>query len=186
MLMVKPVSLAPVSLVSSGDESDIKNSSPVSLIAKIITEEAGELYKELCNTPNLCGSSMERNLKLELKLPQITDRCLSKDFHKDQCLHKIHRDLLRFQVYFTFLKKSLESKKETVESMQHKTKTLAEAVKNMEKQPHEETEDNDTDISLEDLQSKDAWNEKLTTYLILQSFKDYMIKTTRAIRNSSG
>lgn len=50
----------------------------------------------------------------------------------------------------------------------------------------DEKEVTGTDIPMENLLSKDSWTEKLTTYLILQSFKDYMIKTSRAIRNSSG
>ncbi|XP_018424371.1 PREDICTED: interleukin-6-like [Nanorana parkeri] len=204
-IIVTSVSSAPVSLASSGDETANNIFSSASSLAKVIAEEAAELYKEFCNTSNLCGSSMERNLKMDLKLPEITDRCLSKDFNKEQCLHKIHEDLLRFQKYFTFLKKSLKSKKERVESIEHKTKTLSEAVKKvsfiylkyqmrdlntlianifMENNHHEEKVDNAAVTSMEGLKSKDAWNEKLTIYLILQSFKDYMIKTTRAIRNS--
>ncbi|XP_072268631.1 interleukin-6 [Pyxicephalus adspersus] len=180
-IIVKSVSSAPVSLVSSGSI----NTNSVSSMAKIIAEEAGELYEQLCATPNLCGSSMERSLKVELKLPEITDKCLSKEFNKEQCLHEIHRDLLRFETYFKFLKETLKSEGEKLASIQRQTKTLAEAVKKMENNPNEEEVDTNTSISVEDLHSKDAWNEKLTTYLILQSFKDYMIKTTRAIRNSS-
>ncbi|XP_073486183.1 interleukin-6 [Aquarana catesbeiana] len=182
-ILVKSVSSAPVSVASSGDTGN-KNS--VADTAKIIAEEARELYEEVCKTPNLCTNSMEHNLKQELNLPQITNRCLSKQFNKDECLPKIHRDLLRFQKYLTFLKKALKSEKEKVESVQHKTKTLAEAIKNMEKNLYEEKEVTGTDIPMENLPSKDAWSEKLTTYLILQSFRNYMINTSRAIRNSSG
>ncbi|XP_040208770.1 interleukin-6 [Rana temporaria] len=132
-ILVKSVSPAPVSVASSGDTGN-KNSITVANMAnmaKIIAEEARELYQEICKTHNLCTNSMEHNLKQELNLPEITDRCLSVQFNEDECLPKIHKDLLRFQKYLTFLKKSLKSEKEKVESVQHKTKILAEAIKNV-------------------------------------------------------
>ncbi|XP_063780880.1 interleukin-6 [Pseudophryne corroboree] len=158
---------------------------PVEL-AKLIAQETDNLYRELCETPRLCGNSMERHFKKELKLPEITvsDRCLSSGFRKERCLHKIHRDLLRFQIYLVFLKDSFKDKKQTVEFIQLKTHTLAETVKRMEKNPEEEIEETSTDISVDELKSSDIWNEKVTTYIILQSFKDYMEKTTRAVRHS--
>ncbi|XP_077349938.1 interleukin-6 [Lithobates pipiens] len=182
-ILVKSVSPAPVSVASSGDTTN-ENSSAITLMAKIIAREAEELYK--LYTPNLCTNSMEENLKQELNLPKITDKCLSTQFNKDECLPKIHRDLLRFQKYLTFLKKALKSEKEKVEYVKHMTKTLAEAIKNMEKKLYEEKEVTGADIPMENLQSKDSWSEKLTTCLILKSFKDYMIDTFRAIRSISG
>ncbi|KAM9307673.1 interleukin-6 [Gastrophryne carolinensis] len=168
---------APTSL-SSIDNGD-GESSPESL-AIIIVSKAEELFDKFCTIPGLCDS-MERSLKKELKLPEntISDGCLRQGFNEEKCLHKIHGDLLKFQPYLEFLKESNEINRQTVESMQHKTNTLAET---MEKNPCEEPGDSKPDISVEGLKSNVPWNEKVTTYTILQSFKDYMEKTTRAIR----
>ncbi|XP_075067542.1 interleukin-6 [Mixophyes fleayi] len=191
-VFVRFVCSAPTSTLSSGEATE--DEQPISRpivespeqLAKSIALETNNLYTELCKTPNLCGNSMERHLKKELKLPEITvsDGCLSLGFSKEKCLHKIYRDLLRFQTYLVFLKVSFKGKKQIVELIQLKTRTLAETVRRMEKTNNEEKEDSNTDISVDDLKTKDPWNEKVTTYIILQSFKDYMEKTTRAVRNS--
>ncbi|XP_068094371.1 interleukin-6 [Hyperolius riggenbachi] len=178
---IKSVIPAPITKEDSADET----SNSAFKLAELITDEARILYKELCATPNLCGNSMERTLKKEMKIPEITtgSPCLSKDFDKQKCLHEIHRDLDRFQPYLTFLKESFEGKRQKVEFLQLKTSDLTETVKKMENNPSEEKEKTHGKKS-EDLQSSDPWTKKMTIYIILQSFKDYMQKTTRAVEHS--
>ncbi|XP_073437621.1 interleukin-6 [Dendrobates tinctorius] len=155
--------------------------------ANILITETGKLYSEICLTPNLCRSSVEHLLRIDLKLPEIKDiesGCLSIKFNKEKCLPKIYSDLLKFQTYLDFLKESMPSSKNTIEFIQVKSISLANRIKHKVEIPSEDKEDTTTGITVVDLTSKDAWNQNLTTYIILQSFMEYMEKAARALRNS--
>lgn len=154
-------------------------------VANVLVTETGKLCSEICKTPNLCSSSVEHFLRIDLKLPEIKDAesgCLRTKFNKEKCLPKIYVDLLRFQTYLDFLKESMPSNKNIIEFLQVKSISFANAVKNLEENPSEVKEDTTTGITLDDLRSTDPWNQDLTSYIILQSFKDYMEKTARAVR----
>ncbi|XP_056374374.1 interleukin-6 isoform X2 [Hyla sarda] len=155
-------------------------------VANVLVTETGKLLAVICKkTPNLCRSSSEHLLRMDLKLPEINmeSGCLSTKFNKEKCLPKIHSDLLRFQTYFDFLKESMPSNKNIIDFIQVKTISLADALKHLEENLSEDKQDT-TGIAVDDLRSKDQWNQNLTSYIILQSFKEYMEKTVRAVRNS--
>ncbi|XP_069588557.1 interleukin-6 [Ranitomeya imitator] len=156
-------------------------------VANILVTETGKLCTEICKTPNLCRSSVEHLLRIDLKLPEIKDiesGCLSTKFNKEKCLPKIYSDLLKFQTYLDFLMESMPSSKNIIEFLQVKSISLANSIKHIVENPSEDKEDTITGITVTDLSSKDPWNQNLTTYTILQSFKEYMEKTARALRNS--
>ncbi|XP_075684377.1 interleukin-6 [Rhinoderma darwinii] len=156
-------------------------------VANVLVTEAGKLCTEICKTPNLCSSSVEHLLRMDLKLPEINDiesGCLSTKFNKEKCLPKIRRDLLKLQPYLDFLKESMPKNKNIIEFMQVKTISLANTVKHHQENPSEDKEDTTTGITVADMRSKDPWNQNLTSYIILQSIKEYLEKTARALRNS--
>ncbi|XP_066440789.1 interleukin-6 [Eleutherodactylus coqui] len=154
-------------------------------VVNVLISEGGKLYSEICKTPNLCRNSAEHLVRMDLKLPEITDiksGCLSKNFDKKKCLPKIYRDLLSFQTYLDFLKESMPSSKNIIDSMQLMSVQLAKAVKDLEDMPSEDKEDTTPGITVADLRSNNQWSQNLTSYIILQSFKEYMEKAARAIR----
>ncbi|XP_044150913.1 interleukin-6 [Bufo gargarizans] len=156
-------------------------------VANVLITEANKLYSEICKTPNLCGSSVEHILRMDLKLPEIKDiesGCLSTKFNKEKCLPKIYSDLLKFQTYLDFLKESMPSHQNIIEFIQVKSISLANAIKHLAENPSEDKEDTAPGITVADLRSNNTWNQNLTSYIILQSFKEYMEKTARAVRNS--
>ncbi|XP_072010932.1 interleukin-6 [Engystomops pustulosus] len=156
-------------------------------VANVLIAESGKLRSEICKTPHLCTSSFEHLLRADLKLPEINNvesGCLSTKFNKEKCLPKIYSDLLRFQPYLDVLKESMPSNKNIIEFMQVKTIFLANGVSQLIENPSEDQKDTTSEIALADFLSNDPWTQNLTSYIILQSFKDYMQKTARAVRNS--
>ncbi|XP_041423434.1 interleukin-6-like [Xenopus laevis] len=130
---------------------------------------------------------MEMLAENNLQLPKITteDMCFSTEFQKDKCLNKIHHDLLIFEIYLLHVKETFRSERNTVESIEYKTKILAGAVKRMMKSSKTESDDKETQTDTQIpqvLKSENLWIQKLTNRLILQAFIDYIQKTARAVR----
>ncbi|KAM3929219.1 interleukin-6 [Leptodactylus fuscus] len=155
-------------------------------VANVLYKEADKLCSEMCKIPNLCSSSIEHFLRADLELPEIKHSksgCLSTNFNKEKCLPKIYSDLLRFQTYLEFLKEAMPSNKDILEFIQYRSTELANKVKDLEEIPSDSKEDT-SGITVADLRSKDPWKQIQTSYIILQSFTEYMQKTARAVRNS--
>ncbi|KAM4026881.1 interleukin-6 [Anomaloglossus baeobatrachus] len=156
-------------------------------VPNLLVMETGKLCTQICKTPNLCRTSIEHSLRVDLKLPEIKNiesGCLSTKFNKEKCLSKIYSDILKFQVYLDFLKESMPSSKNIIEFIQVKSISLADSVKNIVEIPSEDKEDSAPEIKVSDLHSEDPWNQNLTSYIILQSLNEYMEKAARALRYS--
>ncbi|KAM8967100.1 interleukin-6 [Pelodytes ibericus] len=183
------VHTAPVILASSGEE--IEDYTPVTRrityisedMAKIIAHDARKLNKEICDPLSICENSFETLTENQLNLPKMVsaDRCFQRGFNKEKCLNKIHRDLVEFQTYLMYVEKSFTSKKNTVQSIQYKTKILVSQLNKVE--PTTATSDKQNPL-LSGVHSENLWTRKVTSHLILQSFTDYMENTLRAIRYS--
>ncbi|CAN2389815.1 hypothetical protein PRIEUP_LOCUS6743, partial [Pristimantis euphronides] len=154
-------------------------------VTHFLISEADKLCTEICEIPNLCANSDEHLWKVDLKLPEIKDAksgCLSTNFDKKTCLPKIYRDLHSFQPYLEFLKESMPSNKNIIESLQIKSISLANHVKQLEHNSSIDKVDTTPGTTVVDLKPKDTWSKNRTNYIILQSFKEYMEKTVRALR----
>ncbi|XP_074842284.1 interleukin-6 [Carettochelys insculpta] len=158
-------------------------------LAWLLHSQAASLKNEICEefTDNsMCDNSMEMLAQNDLKMPKIKeeDGCLLSGFNEEKCLRGISSGLFTFQIYLKYVKETLTSEKQKVESICYGAKHLANTVKQMLKNPDAVNMPDPATRKkiLDELKSNKKWVEKIVTHLILRDFTSFMEKTVRAIR----
>ncbi|XP_006832284.1 PREDICTED: interleukin-6 [Chrysochloris asiatica] len=154
-------------------------------LIRFILSQVVELKNEMCDKYDKCENT-EVLAGNNLNLPKMTknDGCFEKEFDKESCLVEIITGLLEFQIYLEYVQNKFEGEKGKVIAVQNSAKALVRLLKQKLKNPDEVTTPNPIANAslLSKLQSQTEWLRNTTINLILQSLRDFMQVTLRAVR----